>query len=114
MVMLSLLIQGIFAEELITRHLPVLAGSQVVADGFVCVCVPVCVPVCARICVCVCVYIYIYTHTHTHTHTHIAGSQVVADGFVDKICLVPVKLQVSAVLIFTTLMVHNTPQVCVW
>ena len=67
MVMLSLLIQGIFAEELITRHLPVLAGSQVVADGFV-----------------------------------------------DKICLVPVKLQVSAVLIFTTLMVHNTPQVCVW
>ena len=34
-----------------------------------------------------------------------------ADGFVDKICRVPVKLQVSAVLIFTTLMVHNTPQV---
>ena len=31
MVMLSLLIQGIFAEELITRHLPVLAGTQVVA-----------------------------------------------------------------------------------
>jgi len=61
MVVASLLIQGIFAEELISQHLPILTEKEALTR------------------------------------------------VIDRICWVPVKLQISAVLIFITLMFHNIP-----